>query len=110
MIYHHEFIIAFYLGIIETRHFSYFLGPKFTHFYNVYTRYETQQLATMWADVTEEEQLRHLRTTKEQMEYLRIASEYEYVKKRALVNFLTNEKLNLEQHFHNRALNMLKSI
>jgi hypothetical protein len=44
------------------------------------------------------------------MEYVRINAEYDYVKKRALVNFLTNEKLNLEQHFHNRALNMLRSI
>lgn len=64
----------------------------------------------MWADVTEEEQLRHLRHTKEQMEYLRIVAEYDFVKKRALINYLTNEKLNVEQHFHGRALNMLKMI
>jgi hypothetical protein len=44
------------------------------------------------------------------MEFLRINKEYEFVKKRALVNFLTNEKLNLEAHFHGRALSMLKSI
>ena len=110
MIFHHEFLIAFYLGYIEVRHFTYFLGPKFTVFYNVYTRYETQQLCSMWADVTEEEQLRHLRHTKEQMEYVRLNAEYDYVKKRALVNYLTNEKLNVEQHFHNRALNMLKMV
>lgn len=110
MIFHHEYLIAFYLGYIEIRHFTYFLGPKFTVFYNVYTRYETQQLCSMWADVTEEEQLRHLRHTKEQMEYVRINAEYDYVKKRALVNYLTNEKLNVEQHFHNRALNMLRMI
>ena len=54
--------------------------------------------------------MRHLSHTKEQLEYVRINAEFDYVKKRALVNFLTNEKLNLEQHFHNRALNMLKSI
>ena len=54
--------------------------------------------------------MRHLRHTKEQMEYVRINSEYDYVKKRALVNFLTNEKLNLEQHFHGRVNNMLKMI
>ena len=51
-----------------------------------------------------------VRPTKEQLEYVRINAEYEYVKKRALVNYLTNEKLNLEQHFHNRALNMLRSV
>jgi hypothetical protein len=64
----------------------------------------------MWADVTEEEQLRHLRHTKEQMEYVRINAEYDFVKKRALINYLTNEKLNVEQHFHNRSLSMLKMI
>ena len=110
MIFHHEFLIAFYLGYIEIRHFTYFIGPKFTVFYNVYTRYETQQLCSTWADVTEEEQLRHLRHTKEQMEYVRLNSEYDYVKKRALINYLTNEKLNLEQHFHGRVNNMLKMI
>ena len=47
----------------------------------------------MWADVTEEEQMRHLRHTKEQMEYVRINAEYDFVKKRALINYLTNEKL-----------------
>jgi hypothetical protein len=110
MIFHHEFLIAFYLGYIEIRHFTYFLGPKFTVFYNVYSRYETQQLCTMWADTTEEEQLKHLRHTKEQMEFLRIQAEYDYIKKRSLVNYLTNEKLNLEQHFHHRAAAMLRSI
>ena len=110
MIWHHEFLIAFYLGYAEIRHFTYFLGPKFSVFYNVYSRYETQQLCSMWADTTEEEQLKHLRHTKEQMEYVRIQGEWDYIKKRALVNFLTNEKLNLEQHFHGRTLNMLKQI
>lgn len=110
MIFHHEYLIAFYLGYIEIRHFTYFIGPKFTVFYNVYTRYETQQLCAMWADVTEEEQMRHLRHTKEQMEYLRLVAEYDFVKKRALVNFLTNEKLNVEAHFHGRALSMLKQV
>jgi hypothetical protein len=64
----------------------------------------------MWADQAEEVQAAHLRSTKEQLEFLRINAEYDYVKKRALVNYLTNEKLNLELHFHNRALNMLRSI
>jgi hypothetical protein len=41
MIWHHEFLIAFYIGYIETRHFTWLPGPKFTVFYNVYTRYET---------------------------------------------------------------------
>ena len=110
LIWHHEYLIAFYLGYIETRHFTYFLGPKFTTFYNVYTRYETQQLCAQWSDVCEEEQMLHLTPTREQLEYVRIHNEYDFVKKRALINFLTNEKLNLELHFHNRAVNMLKTI
>lgn len=44
------------------------------------------------------------------MEYVRLNSEYDYVKKRALINYLTNEKLNLEQHFQGRVNNMLKVI
>jgi len=42
MIWHHEFLIAFYVGFIEIRHFSFFFGPKFSVFYNVYTKYEFQ--------------------------------------------------------------------
>ncbi len=37
MIYHHEFIIAYYLSYIELKHFTYFMGPKFSIFYNVYS-------------------------------------------------------------------------
>mmetsp|Transcript_34766 Transcript_34766/g.25919 ORF Transcript_34766/g.25919 Transcript_34766/m.25919 type:complete len:274 (-) Transcript_34766:78-899(-) len=110
MIWHHEYLLSFYLGYIEIRHFTYFLGPKFTIFYNVYSRYETQQLATMWADTCEESQMEHLAPTKEQLEFVRINKEWDFIKKRALVNFLTNERLTLELHFHTRALNMLKQV
>ena len=44
------------------------------------------------------------------MEYVRINNEYDFVKKRALVNFLTNSRQNVEAHFHGRAQNMLNSI
>ena len=47
---------------------------------------------------------------KQQVEYTRINREYNFVKRRSLVNYLTNEKINLEQHFHQRALQMLKAI
>jgi len=110
MIWHHEFLIALYLGYIEVRHFTYFIGPKFSVFYNVYSNYEYQQLANMWSDCAEMAQHQHLRHTKEQLEYNRIDSEFEYVKKRALINFLTNSKLNAEANFHNRALGMLTQI
>ena len=94
MIWHHEFLIAFYVGFIETRHFSMFLGPKFSVFYNVYSRYEFQQLANQWADQVELKQNEHLRHTKEQLEYNRIDSEYEFVKKRADVNFSSAQGVN----------------
>ena len=110
MIWHHEYMLSFYLGYIELRHFTYFIGPKFTIFYNVYTRYETKQFCNMWADTTEEQQMMHLQQTKEQLEYMRLNHEYESIKKRSLINYLTNEKLNLEKHFHQRTLNMLRSI
>ena len=54
MIWHHEYLIAFYVGYAETKHFSYFMGPKFNVFYNTYSRYEIKQCMLGWADVTEE--------------------------------------------------------
>ena len=110
MLWHHEYMICLYLGYIETRHFTFFLGPKWTLWYGVYTNYEQQQLANQWADNTEELQLKHTRHSKDQLELTRLNQEYDFVKKRALINFLTNEKLNLESHFHERALNMLSGI
>ena len=110
MVFHHEYIIAWYLGVSEMRHFTFLVGPKFTNWYNVYTRYETQQLVNQWADAVEEEQMSFLTPTKEQIEYVRINSEYDFIKKRALVNFLTNSRVSVEHHFHNRAQNLLTSI
>ena len=110
MIWHHEFLFAYYLGYIEVRHFTYFIGPKFSVFYNVYSQYEYVQLSNMWADNVEMLQNTHLRHTKEQLEYARIDKEYQFVKKRALINFLTNSKLDAEAHFHARAVNMLNQI
>jgi len=51
-----------------------------------------------------------LRHTKQQVEFNRIDKEYEFVKKRALINFLTNSKLNAEANFHNRTIAMLNQI
>jgi hypothetical protein len=110
MVFHHEYILAFYLGVSEMRHFTFLIGPKFTNFYNVYTRYETQQLVSQWADVVEEAQMEHLVPSKEQIEYVRINNEYDFVKKRALVNFLTNSRTDVENHFHQRAQNLLTSV
>lgn len=110
MIWHHEYLISLYLGYMELRHFTYLVGPKFTIFYNVYSNYEYTQMANMWADACEMIQSKHLTNTKEQIEYNRIDTEYEFVKKRALTNFLINSKLNAEAHFHQRTDSMLKQI
>lgn len=110
MIFHHEFMIGFYLGWSEIRHFTWLPGPKFTVFYDVYSHYELQQLGAQWADVVEEQQTAHLTHSREQMEYVRLNKEYDFVKKRALVNYLTNSRVDLENHFHTRTVNMLQSI
>lgn len=110
MIWHHEFLIAYYVGLVEIRHFTFFIGPKFSTFYNVYSAYEYSQLCEQWADEVEQIQTQHLSETKEQLEYNRIDKEYEFVKKRALINFLTNNKLYAERSFHGRAVAMLNQI
>lgn len=110
LIFHHEFLLAFYIGYIEIRHFTWLPGPKFTVFYDVFSKYEFKQLMNQWADVIEEQQHEHLQESKEQIEYMRIHNEYQFVKKRALQNYLINSRLNLEANFHNRTVNMLNSI
>lgn len=110
MIFHHEFMIGFYLGWAEIRHFHWLPGPKMSVFYDVYSNYELQQLGAHWADVCEEQQMEHLVASKEQMEYVRLNNEYDYVKKRSLVNFLTNSHADVQNHFHSRAANMLNTI
>lgn len=110
MIFNHEFLISFIICNSETRSWAWSPGAKFTIFYNTFIRYEYAQLCTQWCDNVEEAQNVHLIPTKEQMEYMRINNEYDYVKKRALVNYLSNSRNDLERHFHNRANNMLSSI
>ena len=110
MIWHHEMLFGLYIGFIETRHFTFFVGPKFSIFYNTYSNYEYQQLSNQWADTVEMIQNQHLQHTKEQLAYDGIDKEYEFVKKRALTNFLTNSKLKAEANFHHRATSMLNLI
>lgn len=54
--------------------------------------------------------MKHLIKTKEQIEYVRINKEYDFIKKRALINYLVNSRTDLERHFHGRAQNLLTSI
>ena len=41
---------------------------------------------------------------------MRIHNEYKFVKKRSLMNYLSNSRMNLEKHFHDRTVNMLQNI
>lgn len=110
LVFHAEYLMAFYIGYIEIRHFTFLPGPKFTIFYDVFTKYEVSQLLSQWADTVEELQQTHYQHSREQVEYMRIHEEYQFIKKRALVTFLINERLNLEKHFHDRTVNMLNTI
>lgn len=110
LVFHSEYLVGMYVGYSEIRHFAYLPGPKFSIFYDVYSRYEAQQLAAQWNDTAEELQHTFYAGTREQVEYMRIHNEYQFIKKRSLINFLTNERLNLEKHFHDRTLAMLTTI
>ena len=110
LIFHHEFLLAFFVGYSELRHFFWLPGPKFSVFYDVFNRYEYSQLISQWNDIAEERCHKHLEYTKEQLEYNRIHNEYRFIKKRALLNYLTNSRLNLEKHFHDRAVAMLNNV
>jgi hypothetical protein len=110
LVFHHEYLIALYAGYAELRHFTWIPGPKFTIFYDVYSRYESSQLASQWNDTSEELSTQFYQNTKNQVDYMRIHNEYKFIKKRAMVNYLTNERLNLEKHFHDRTLGMLNNI
>lgn len=110
LIFHHEYLIALYVGYAEIRHFTWLPGPKFTVFYDVFSRYEAMQLASQFNDTAEQASLDFYQKTKQQVEYMRIHGEYQFIKKRSLVNYLTNERLNLEKHFHDRTVAMLSNI
>ncbi|CAI2371146.1 unnamed protein product [Moneuplotes crassus] len=110
LIFHHEYLIALYVGYAELRHFTWLPGPKFTIFYDVFSKYETMQLANQWNDTAEELSVQFYQSTKNQIDYFNIHNEYRFVKKRSMVNFMTNERLNLEKHFHERTVSMLNQI
>lgn len=110
MIFHHEYILCFYLALIETRHFTFVVGPKFTNWYNAYTNYEIAQMLSSWNDIVEELQQAHLVHTKQQMGYVALNAEYDFIKKNALSTYMTNQRLALETHMKVRARNMLTNI
>jgi hypothetical protein len=69
-----------------------------------------EQFWLNWQDRIEESSRQFLAFTKEQIDYYLIHKEYIYIKKRSLCNYLENEKKNLEKHFYERTVDMLKTI
>jgi hypothetical protein len=66
MIWHHEYLITYFVGYTEMKHFTWIPGgPKFSAFYNTYSAYEYAQLSNQWADSVEMAQNQHLKHTKE---------------------------------------------
>ena len=69
-----------------------------------------EQFWLNWQDRIEESSRQFLAFTKEQIDYYLIHKEYIYIKKRSLCNYLENERKNLDKHFYERTLDMLKTI
>lgn len=69
-----------------------------------------EQFWLNWQDRIEETSRQFLAFSKEQIDYYLIHKEFIYIKKRSLCNFLENEKKNLEKHFYDRTVDMLKTI
>lgn len=63
-----------------------------------------------WQDRIEELSRPFLSISKEQIDYFLIHKEFIYIKKRSLSVFLESEKKNLDKHFYERTVDMLKSI
>lgn len=110
LMFHQKFLMAFIVGYAEIRHFALLPGPKFTIFYDVFSHYEANQLLNQWQDAAELICSKHIVETKRQIEYMRVHQEYRFIKKRSLMNYLINQRLNLEKHFHNRTITMLGNI
>jgi hypothetical protein len=63
-----------------------------------------------WQDTLEEQSRKFLSISKEQIDYYLIHKEFAYIKKRSLSTYLENEKKNLDKHFYERTVSMLKNI
>ena len=92
LLFQSKFIITFFIGYVEIKHFHWIPGPKFTAFYDQFSRYELSQLVNQWQDLSEESQNKWFQNTKKQLDYMRIHNEYKFVKKRSLMNYLTNSR------------------
>ena len=104
-------LLIFCIGLMEMRYITQKLpAPRLTWFYEAYVQHEMQQFWLSWQDTVEEHSRPFLAVSKEQIDYFLIHREFVYIKKRSLSTFLENEKKNLERHFYDRTVSMLKTI
>ena len=104
-------LLVFCIGLLEMRYLTQKIpGPRLTWFYEAYIQHEMKQFWVGWQDTVEEYSRPFLSISREQIDYYLIHKEFIYIKKRSLSNFLDNEKKNLEKHFYDRTVSMLKSV
>jgi hypothetical protein len=104
-------LLVFCIGLLEMRYLTQKIpGPRLTWFYEAYIQHEMKQFWLGWQDTVEENSRPFLAVSKEQIDYYLIHKEFTYIKKRSLSNFLETEKKNLEKHFYDRTVNMLKTV
>lgn len=104
-------LLVFCIGLLEMRYLTQKIpGPRLTWFYEAYIQHEMKQFWVGWQDTVEEYSRPFLAISKEQIDYYLIHKEFTFIKKRSLSNFLENEKKNLEKHFYDRTINMLKTV
>ncbi len=104
-------LLLFSIGLLEMRYIMQKIpAPRLTWFYDAYIQHEMKQFWLSWADTVEEYSRPFLAISKEQIDYYLIHKEFAYIKKRSLSNYLDKEKKNLEKHFYDRTVSMLKTI
>lgn len=104
-------LLVFCVGLLEMRYLTQKIpGPRLTWFYEAYIQHEMKQFWVGWQDTVEEISRPFLSVSKEQIDYYLIHKEFSYIKKRSLSNYLDNQKKNLEKHFYDRTVAMLKSV
>lgn len=97
------------IGINESRYILQKLPmPRLTWYYDAFVQHEFKQALLNWFDTAEDISRQVLVKTKNQIDYYFIHQEYNFVKKRLLSTYLENERLALNGHLKERALNILK--
>jgi hypothetical protein len=104
-------LLLFTIGLLEMRYVMQKLpAPRLTWFYDAYCQHEMRQFWINWSDTVDEASRPFLAVSKEQIDFYLIHKEFVYIKKRSLSHYLEKEKKNLEKHFYDRTISMLKTV